>query len=150
MRAISVDLPALGKPTQPDVGEQLELEAHRALPRLLQLIVLLVPLCEIVSEPDVRSAEEAAEYVRAMRTLVRYLGIGDGNMEEGSLRCDANVSLRPRGATALGTKTEIKNMNSFKNVRDAIEHEVKRQAALLDRRRARRPGDAALGRGARR
>ncbi len=57
-----------------------------------------VPLCEIVSEPDIRSAEEAAEYVRALRTLVRYLGIGDGNMEEGSLRCDANVSLRPRGA----------------------------------------------------
>jgi aspartyl-tRNA(Asn)/glutamyl-tRNA(Gln) amidotransferase subunit B len=92
-----------------------------------------VPLCEIVSEPDVRSAEEAAEYLRAIRTLVRYLGIGDGNMEEGSLRCDANVSLRLRGATAFGTKTEIKNMNSFKNVRDAIEHEVKRQAALLDR-----------------
>jgi aspartyl-tRNA(Asn)/glutamyl-tRNA(Gln) amidotransferase subunit B len=92
-----------------------------------------VPLCEIVSEPDVRSAEEAAEYLRAIRTLVRALGIGDGNMEEGSLRCDANVSLRPRGATKLGTKTEIKNMNSFKNVRDAIEHEVKRQASLLDR-----------------
>jgi aspartyl-tRNA(Asn)/glutamyl-tRNA(Gln) amidotransferase subunit B len=92
-----------------------------------------VPLCEIVSEPDVRSAEEAAEYLRAIRTLVRALGIGDGNMEEGSLRCDANVSLRLRGATALGTKTEIKNMNSFKNVRDAIEHEVKRQANLLDR-----------------
>jgi aspartyl-tRNA(Asn)/glutamyl-tRNA(Gln) amidotransferase subunit B len=92
-----------------------------------------VPLCEIVSEPDVRSAEEAAEYLRAIRTLVRYLGIGDGNMEEGSLRCDANVSLRLKGATKLGTKTEIKNMNSFKNVRDAIEHEVKRQAALLDR-----------------
>ena len=92
-----------------------------------------VPLCEIVSEPDVRSAEEAAEYVRAVRTLVRYLGIGDGNMEEGSLRCDANVSLRPRGSEKYGTKTEIKNMNSFKNVRDAIEHEVKRQATLLDR-----------------
>jgi aspartyl-tRNA(Asn)/glutamyl-tRNA(Gln) amidotransferase subunit B len=92
-----------------------------------------VPLCEIVSEPDIRSAEEAAEYVRAVRALVRYLGICDGNMEEGSLRCDANVSLRLRGAAAYGTKTELKNMNSFKNVRDAIEHEVKRQAALLDR-----------------
>jgi aspartyl-tRNA(Asn)/glutamyl-tRNA(Gln) amidotransferase subunit B len=92
-----------------------------------------IPLVEIVSEPDLRSADEAAEYVRAIRTLVRYLGIGDGNMEEGSLRCDANVSLRPAGTTALGTKAEIKNMNSFKNVRDAIEHEVKRQAALLDR-----------------
>jgi aspartyl-tRNA(Asn)/glutamyl-tRNA(Gln) amidotransferase subunit B len=92
-----------------------------------------VPLCEIVSEPDVRSAEEASEYVRAVRALVRYLGICDGNMEEGSLRCDANVSLRLRGATAYGTKTELKNMNSFKSVRDAIEVEVRRQAALLDR-----------------
>jgi aspartyl-tRNA(Asn)/glutamyl-tRNA(Gln) amidotransferase subunit B len=92
-----------------------------------------VPLCEIVSEPDVRSAEEAAEYVRAIRALVRYLGIGDGNMEEGSLRCDANVSLRRHGAKEFGTKAEIKNMNSFKNVRDAVEYEVKRQAALLDK-----------------
>ncbi|HXU81045.1 MAG TPA: Asp-tRNA(Asn)/Glu-tRNA(Gln) amidotransferase subunit GatB, partial [Polyangia bacterium] len=92
-----------------------------------------VPLCEVVSEPDLRSADEAAEYVRAMRTLVRYLGISDGNMEEGSLRCDANVSLRPRGETKLGTKAELKNINSFKNVRDAIEHEVRRQATLLDR-----------------
>src|SRR3954451_15231977 len=92
-----------------------------------------VPLCEIVSEPDVRSSEDAAEYVRALRTLVRYLGICDGNMEEGSMRCDANVSLRLRGETKYGTKTEMKNMNSFKNVRDAIDHEVKRQAALLDR-----------------
>jgi len=91
-----------------------------------------VPLCEIVSEPDLRSADEAAEYVRALRSLVRTLGISDGNMEEGSLRCDANVSLRKRGTTAFGTKTEIKNMNSFKNVRDAIEHEVKRQAGVLD------------------
>ncbi len=92
-----------------------------------------VPLCEMVSEPDIRSAEEAAEYVRAVRTLVRYLGISDGNMEEGSLRCDANVSIRPRGETKLGTRAELKNINSFKNVKDAIEHEVKRQAALLDR-----------------
>jgi aspartyl-tRNA(Asn)/glutamyl-tRNA(Gln) amidotransferase subunit B len=92
-----------------------------------------VPLCEIVSEPDVRSAEEAAEYVRAVRSLVRYLGIGDGNMEEGSLRCDANVSLRRHGAKEFGTKAEIKNMNSFKNVRDAVEYEIKRQATLLDR-----------------
>ncbi len=92
-----------------------------------------VPLCEIVSEPDLRSADEAAEYVRAIRTLVRYLGISDGNMEEGSLRCDANVSLRLRGAQKLGTKAELKNINSFKNVRDAIEHEISRQAVLLDR-----------------
>ncbi len=92
-----------------------------------------VPLVEIVSEPDIRSAEEAAEYMRALRTLVRYLGISDGNMEEGSLRCDANVSLRPRGAEKLGTKAELKNINSFKHVREAIEHEIRRQAAVLDR-----------------
>jgi len=92
-----------------------------------------VPLCEVVSEPEIRSADEAAEYLRAVRRLVRYLGISDGNMEEGSLRCDANVSLRPVGATALGTKTELKNINSFKNVKEAIEHEIKRQAHLLDR-----------------
>jgi aspartyl-tRNA(Asn)/glutamyl-tRNA(Gln) amidotransferase subunit B len=92
-----------------------------------------VPLCEVVSEPDLRSAEEAAEYLRALRTLVRYLGISDGNMEEGSLRCDANVSIRLRGETKLGTRAELKNINSFKNVREAIEHEIKRQAALLDR-----------------
>jgi aspartyl-tRNA(Asn)/glutamyl-tRNA(Gln) amidotransferase subunit B len=92
-----------------------------------------VPLCEVVSEPDLRSADEAAEYVRAIRTLVRALGISDGNMEEGSLRCDANVSIRPRGESKLGTKAELKNINSFKNVRDAIESEIRRQAALLDR-----------------
>jgi aspartyl-tRNA(Asn)/glutamyl-tRNA(Gln) amidotransferase subunit B len=92
-----------------------------------------VGLCEIVSEPDLRSAEEAAEYVRAMRALVRALGICDGNMEEGSMRCDANVSLRLWGEGKLGTKAELKNLNSFKNIRDAVEHEVRRQAALLDR-----------------
>jgi aspartyl-tRNA(Asn)/glutamyl-tRNA(Gln) amidotransferase subunit B len=92
-----------------------------------------VPLCEIVSEPDIRSADEAAEYLRAVRTLVRYLGISDGNMEEGSLRCDANVSIRLRGATKLGTKAELKNINSFKHVRDAIEHEIARQTVLVDR-----------------
>jgi aspartyl-tRNA(Asn)/glutamyl-tRNA(Gln) amidotransferase subunit B len=92
-----------------------------------------VPLVEIVSEPDIRSAEEAAEYMRALRTLVRFLGISDGNMEEGSLRCDANVSLRPRGTDKLGTKAELKNINSFKHVREAIEHEIRRQAAVLDR-----------------
>ena len=112
-----------------DAGKNIHADASKSL---VDYNRAGVPLCEIVSEPDIRSADEAAEYVRAIRTLVRYLGIGDGNMEEGSLRCDANVSLRPRGATALGTKTEIKNMNSFKNVRDAIEHEIKRQAALLD------------------
>jgi aspartyl-tRNA(Asn)/glutamyl-tRNA(Gln) amidotransferase subunit B len=92
-----------------------------------------VPLVEIVSEPDIRSADEAAEYMRALRTLVRTLGISDGNMEEGSLRCDANVSLRLRGAEKLGTKAELKNINSFKHVREAVEHEIRRQTAVLDR-----------------
>ena len=92
-----------------------------------------VPLVEIVSEPDIRSADEAAEYMRALRTMVRYLGISDGNMEEGSLRCDANVSLRLHGAEKLGTKAELKNINSFRHVREAIEHEIRRQAAVLER-----------------
>ena len=90
-----------------------------------------VPLCEIVSEPDVRSAAEAAAYLRAVRQLVRYLGISDGNMEEGSLRCDANVSIRPVGESKLGTKAELKNMNSFKNVEEAIEYEIVRQTELV-------------------
>ncbi len=91
-----------------------------------------VPLCEVVSEPDLRSAEEAAEYMRALRQLVRWLGISDGNLEEGSLRCDANVSLRPVGQVALGTKAELKNINSFKNVQKAVEYEITRQAQILD------------------
>jgi aspartyl-tRNA(Asn)/glutamyl-tRNA(Gln) amidotransferase subunit B len=90
-----------------------------------------VPLIEVVSQPDLRSAEEAAEYLRAVRQLVRFLGISDGNMEEGSLRCDANVSIRPRGTSTLGQRTELKNINSFKFVKEAIEHEVGRQTAIL-------------------
>jgi aspartyl-tRNA(Asn)/glutamyl-tRNA(Gln) amidotransferase subunit B len=95
-----------------------------------------VPLVEIVSEPELRSAEQAADYMRALRQLVRWLEISDGNMEEGSLRCDANVSLRPVGAKALGVKTELKNINSFKFVQRAIDYEIARQAALLDEGRA--------------
>src|SRR5256884_474785 len=91
-----------------------------------------VPLMETVSQPDVRSPEEAAAYLRAFRAVLVYLGVCDGNMEEGSLRCDANVSLRPRGASELGTKVEIKNLNSFRNVQRALEFEVERQARALD------------------
>ncbi len=91
-----------------------------------------VPLIEVVSEPDIRSAKEAAEYLRALRQLVRYLGICDGNMEEGSLRCDANVSIRPVGSEKFGTRTELKNMNSFKHVQQAIDYEIVRQSQLLD------------------
>jgi aspartyl-tRNA(Asn)/glutamyl-tRNA(Gln) amidotransferase subunit B len=91
-----------------------------------------VPLLEIVSEPDLRSAEEAKVYLQKLKTLLEYIGVCDGNMEEGSLRCDANVSLRPVGADTLGTRTEIKNLNSFRNVQHAIEYEIERQAAILD------------------
>lgn len=92
-----------------------------------------VPLMEIVSEPDIASPEEAAEYLRTVRDILRYLEICDGNMEEGSLRCDANISLRPVGTSGLGTKTELKNMNSFRNVQKALEFEIRRQNALLER-----------------
>ncbi len=92
-----------------------------------------VPLIEIVSEPDIRSAREAYLYMHKIRQLVRYLGICDGNMEEGSLRCDANVSIRAWGDERLGVKTEIKNMNSFRNVERAIAHEVERQTRIKAR-----------------
>jgi aspartyl-tRNA(Asn)/glutamyl-tRNA(Gln) amidotransferase subunit B len=91
-----------------------------------------VPLMETVSRPDLRSPEEAAAYLRAFRAVLVYLGVCDGNMEEGSLRCDANVSIRPRGTSELGTKVEIKNLNSFRNVQRALEFEVQRQARALE------------------
>ena len=91
-----------------------------------------VPLMEIVSEPDIRSAEEAAEYMRKLRAILRYIEVCDGNMEEGSLRCDANVSVRPVGQKEFGTRAELKNMNSFKNVQKAIEYEIKRQVAVIE------------------
>jgi aspartyl-tRNA(Asn)/glutamyl-tRNA(Gln) amidotransferase subunit B len=86
-----------------------------------------VPLIEIVSDPDMRSPQEAGAYLRKLRSIVRYLDICDGNMEEGSFRCDANVSIRPGGTEELGTRTEIKNLNSFKNVEKALEYEINRQ-----------------------
>ena len=89
------------------------------------------PLLEIVSEPDLRSAREAVAYMRKIHTLVRYLGISDGNMQEGSFRCDANVSVRPHGEETLGTRTEIKNLNSFRFVERAINFEVERQIDVL-------------------
>ncbi len=90
-----------------------------------------VPLIEIVGEPDIRSGEEAYQYVSEIRKLVRYLGICDGNMEEGSLRCDANISIRPVGSTTYGTKVEVKNMNSISNVKRAIESEIERQTEMV-------------------
>ena len=91
-----------------------------------------VPLIEIVSEPDIRTGEEAYAYLVEIKKLVEYLGICDGNMEEGSLRCDANISIMLPGAAEFGTKVEVKNMNSFRNVQRAIAYEVERQAAILD------------------
>lgn len=91
-----------------------------------------VPLIEIVSEPDIASAEEAVQYLKKLRTILMYIGVCDGNMEEGSLRCDANVSVRPRGSKTLGTKVEIKNVNSFKFVQKAIEYEIKRQVSVIE------------------
>ena len=91
-----------------------------------------VPLIEIVSEPDMRSAEEAATFFETLRQMLVWLGVNDGNMDEGSLRCDANVSVRPVGTTTLGTKTEVKNVNSFRYLQKAIEFEIGRHIDVLD------------------
>jgi aspartyl-tRNA(Asn)/glutamyl-tRNA(Gln) amidotransferase subunit B len=91
------------------------------------------PLIEIVTEPDLRSAADAADAFRKLREMLMALGVNDGNMEEGSLRCDANVSVRPEGASTLGTKTEVKNINSFRYLEKALEYEIARQIALVER-----------------
>jgi aspartyl-tRNA(Asn)/glutamyl-tRNA(Gln) amidotransferase subunit B len=91
-----------------------------------------VPLMEIVSEPDIRTPVEAVEYMKKLRAILRYLGVCDGNMEQGSLRCDANVSVRPVGQDGFGVKTEIKNINSFRFVEKALEYEIKRQVKALE------------------
>lgn len=90
-----------------------------------------VPLIEMVTEPDLRTPEAAAEFLKELRATLQYLGVSQGNMEEGNLRCDANVSVRPAGSTDLGVKTEVKNMNSFKNVQRALEYEIERQIRRL-------------------
>jgi aspartyl-tRNA(Asn)/glutamyl-tRNA(Gln) amidotransferase subunit B len=91
-----------------------------------------VPLVEIVSEPDLRSGQEAAEYAQELRRIMRYLGVSDGNMQEGSLRCDVNISVRPVGQKEFGTKVEIKNMNSFSAIQKAIEYEIERQIEAVE------------------
>jgi len=91
-----------------------------------------VPLLEIVSKPDMTSGAEAAEYARTVRSILRYLDVCDGNLEEGSMRCDCNVSLKPAGQKELGTKVEIKNINSFRFIEKAIDYEIQRQAAMLE------------------
>jgi aspartyl-tRNA(Asn)/glutamyl-tRNA(Gln) amidotransferase subunit B len=92
-----------------------------------------IPLIEIVSEPDFRTPQEAYAYLTKLRQLVRYLDICDGNMEEGSMRCDANISIRPKGQSTLGTKTELKNMNSFRNVERALTYEIERQISIINK-----------------
>ena len=91
-----------------------------------------VPLIEIVSEPDIATPDEAYEYLTRLKEIILYTGVSDCNMEEGSLRCDANVSIRPRGQKELGTKTEIKNVNSFRFIRDALEYEIERQIEVVE------------------
>ena len=91
-----------------------------------------VPLLEIVSEPDIRSIDEAIEYLKSLRAILMYLGVNDGNLEEGSFRCDANVSVMPVGGSVLGTRCELKNMNSFRFLRHAIEFEMRRQVEILE------------------
>jgi len=91
-----------------------------------------VPLIEIVSEPDMASPDEAYEYLTRLKEIILYTGVSDCNMEEGSLRCDANVSVRPRGQEEFGTKTEVKNVNSFRFIREALEYEIERQVSLIE------------------
>ncbi len=117
-----------------DAGKSMHAEAYvGSQESLVDLNRCGVPLLEIVSEPDLKSPREAYHYLVSLRQLVRYLGICDGNMEEGSLRCDANVSVRPVGETRLGIKSEVKNMNSFNSVERALEYEIQRQIDLLQK-----------------
>jgi aspartyl-tRNA(Asn)/glutamyl-tRNA(Gln) amidotransferase subunit B len=114
-----------------DAGKSIHDPALAGHETLVDLNRSGVPLIEIVSEPDIRSPEEAYAYLSALKQIVTYLGICDGNMEEGSLRCDANVSVRPVGEKTFGVKTEVKNMNSFRNVERALNYEINRQIAIL-------------------
>ncbi len=116
-----------------DTGKLLHAGAiHEAQSSLVDLNRAGVPLMEIVSEPDLRSADDAREYFTRLRAILQYIGVNNGDMESGQLRCDANVSLRPLGTTQYGTKVEIKNMNSFRAVHRAIEYEVGRQTEVLE------------------
>ena len=117
-------------PEEEDAGKSLHDAFHAATG--IDLNRAGTPLLEIVSAPVLHSAQDAVAYMRTMHTLVRWLGICDGNMQEGSFRCDANVSIRPAGASRLGTRTEIKNVNSFRFVEKAIEYEIERQIRALE------------------
>src|ERR1700748_3493442 len=113
-----------------DAGKSMHDQHHAD--SLIDLNRAGVPLIEIVSEPDMRSSEEATKYLTEIRKLLRYLDICDGNMEEGSMRCDANISVRIRGNTQFGNRCEVKNLNSIRNVQRAIDHEFERQVAILE------------------
>jgi aspartyl-tRNA(Asn)/glutamyl-tRNA(Gln) amidotransferase subunit B len=113
-----------------DAGKSMHDQHHAD--SLIDLNRAGVPLIEIVTEPDIRSSEEAGQFLTEIRKLVRYLDICDGNMEEGSLRCDANISVRLKGATAYGNRCEVKNLNSIRNVQRAIEHEFERQVNIIE------------------
>ena len=106
--------------------------SHHGATSLVDLNRAGVPLVEVVTAPDLRSAEEAAEYMRSLHRLVRWLGVSEADMEKGQLRCDANVSVRRRGEDRLGTRTELKNINSFRFVHRAIEHEIVRQIRIIE------------------
>ena len=114
-----------------DAGKSMHLAGE--VETLVDLNRAGVPLIEIVSEPDIRTSEEAYAYLTEIKKLVEYLEICDGNMEEGSLRCDANISVMLHGADKFGTKVEVKNMNSFRNVQRAIDYEIERQIEMLER-----------------
>ena len=101
---------------------------------------------EIVTEPDMRMPDQVEAYINTLQSIIRYLGVGTANMEEGSFRCDANISVRPAGSTKLGEKVEVKNMNRVRAVREAVEHEIERQIAAIKRGRTDRAGDARLDR----
>lgn len=116
-----------------DAGKLIHAEDGRGTESYVDFNRAGAPLCEIVSKPQIYSAQEAADYMRAWREFLLYLGVSHANMQEGNLRCDANVSLRPRGSDTLGTRTEIKNMNTFKGIEAAINYEIKRQSQLLDK-----------------
>ncbi len=105
---------------------------HKGAGSVINFNRACTPLVEIVTEPDLRSAREAAAFVKTLRRILRYVGVCDGNMEEGSLRCDANVSLKPRGQEKLGTRTEIKNINSFRFIKEAVTYEIARQKERLN------------------
>lgn len=118
--------------TRAHMEEDAGKSTHHGEYSLINLNRAGIPLLEIVSEPDMRSAQEAAEYARTMRKIVRYLEVCDGNLEEGSLRCDCNVSVRKRGEKKFGTKVEIKNINSFRFIEKAIEYEIQRQIDCIE------------------